>query len=130
MRQYRFLDSGLGSAQTSLATYRAFLVPLFAAILPFACATTPAEVRQIQAAYPDATYETRVEGCDRHPPIMGRRFGRDLRAAVLWSRQVVGSSRLPACEVVISAVIQHEQRPVYYVSRSGSGMRSEGVLLP
>jgi hypothetical protein len=91
------------------------------------CAT-PATVRRIAAAHPEAVYETIAEGCSWHQRTAGRRFGRDLRAAWLWARQVVGAATTLPCNAAIEAVEAGARRPVYRVARDALGHRTEQVL--
>jgi hypothetical protein len=61
---------------------------------------------------------------------MNRRFGGDLRAAWLWSRQVVGAAPALRCEAVIEAVAGGVRQPVYRIGRDSLGRRSESTLPP
>ena len=77
----------------------------------------PAAARQIEAAHAGATYEGTAQGCEWPRGSITRRFGRDISAAVLWGRQVFGTSRLASCEVRIAAV----NKPAYRLRRAASG---------
>ena len=92
------------------------------------CAT-PDVVRRIEASHPGAQYEATALGCGSSGPT-ARRFGRDLRLAVLWSRQVVREARRLPCEVVVEAVTHGAHRPVYRIRWSRDASRTEGAVSP
>ena len=98
------------------------------AMLLAGCAT-PQVVRRIEAAHPGAAYEATTQGCDPGG-VTTRRFGQDLRLAVLWSRQAVRGARLLPCEVVIDAVTGGTRRPVYRVRWTRDSARTEGAMPP
>ena len=89
----------------------------------------PGEVRRIGEAHPGAQYEGAIHGCGAVGPS-GRRFGANLRLAILWSREVVHEARAFPCEVVIEAVDGDARQPVYHVARDRAGVRTEGALPP
>jgi hypothetical protein len=97
------------------------------ATLCVACAA-PQQLVAITRSHPGASYEAETDGCGRRVPV-ARRFGGDLRAAVLWGRTVTDSARAVPCEIVIDAVQADSREPVYQIVRSTS-YREERVLKP
>jgi hypothetical protein len=97
------------------------------ATLCIACAA-PQRLRDITRSHPGASYEAQTDGCGRRVPV-ARRFGGDLRAAVLWSRTVTDSARVVPCQVEIEAVQGGSREPVYRILRSTSH-KEERVLTP
>jgi hypothetical protein len=104
------------------------ILPALLTAAASSCAT-PSAARRIHSAFPDASYEATVQGCEWHPRAGGRRFGHDSRAAVLWARQVVGAARMTTCEVVVDAVKDGARYRVYEVVRDPTGTRAERVLV-
>ncbi|MFL5575528.1 MAG: hypothetical protein ACJ79S_06120 [Gemmatimonadaceae bacterium] len=98
-----------------------------AVALAAGCAT-PAVVRRIESAHPGASYDAAATGCDWRVRSRGRHFGRDLRGAWLWSRQVVGGAQARQCEVVIEAVSGGTHEAVYRIARDSLGRRTESVV--
>lgn len=94
-----------------------------------ACAT-PAIVPRIQAAHPGASYEATARGCGTGE-VSSRRFGANLRLALLWSRQAVRSPRRLPCEVTVEAVAGPTRQPVYRAAQTSmsSGV-TEGPVPP
>ena len=101
---------------------------LVATAVFFTGCAAPAPLKAIQRAHPGASYEAETAGCGARVPA-GRRFGGDLRAAVLWGRVVTDTARVVPCEVVIAAVREDSRVPVYLVARRMSH-REERVLTP
>ena len=89
-----------------------------ATLLVAGCAA-PAEVRRVEAAHPGARYEA-TSTC-APGGAMARRFSGDLRAAVLWSRQVVREARVLPCEVVVEAVRAGQRQSVFRTRRARTG---------
>ena len=106
---------------------RVGLAAMIAAGLAAGCGT-PAVVRRIAAAHPGAEYEATATGCDWRVRSTGRHFGRDLRGAWLWSRQVVGAAPAQRCDVRVEAVVAGTRRLVYRLVRDSLGRRAEEVL--
>ena len=97
-------------------------------ILP-ACAP-PAVVAEIKTRYPAASFVATTRGCELLRSATSRRFGEDLKGAVLWARQVVGTARLSMCEVTVDALTANDRVPVYRVIRGANGRRVEERLVP
>src|SRR5829696_5157911 len=103
------------------------LSALAAAAAASACAA-PALVRQIESSHPGATYDARSQGCDVHVRTAVRRFDHDLKAAVLWSRQAVGTTRFGGCVAVVEAVTDGGREVVYRIGRDGAGVLREETI--
>jgi hypothetical protein len=86
-------------------------------------------VRDVKARYPSASYEASVRGYEWRSSAGVKKFGHDLRSALFWARQVVGTARVSPCEVVIDAVTGADRASVYLVARDASGMRREERLV-
>jgi hypothetical protein len=86
---------------------------------------SPALAR-IPRDHPAATFEATLRGCGSRQ-VAARRFGRELRTAVLWGRQAVDSARVLPCEAVIEAVESGTRRPVYRILRQSSGAVEEAI---
>ena len=89
----------------------------------------PEAVRRIERAHAGSTYEGSTTGCGIRSPTV-RRFGADLRAAVLWARQVVHTARALPCEAVIDAVHGATREGVYRVWQDRNGAAAEGSTRP
>ena len=90
----------------------------------------PEALRRIEAAHPGASYEGSTTGCGAISPT-ARRFGGDLRAAVLWARQAVHTTRALPCEATIEAVsggTGGTHRAVYRVTQRVDGTMVEGAV--
>lgn len=99
------------------------------ALLAAACATGNAVERTITHDNPGAAYETRTDGCG--PRIAsGRKFGNDLRGAILWTGQTADDARALPCVVTVFAVRGDVSRPVYRITRSTTGTRIEAPVAP
>jgi hypothetical protein len=83
-------------------------------------------IERIVREYPTATFEARLRGCGSRQATT-RRFGRELRTAVLWGRQAVDSARVLPCEAVIDAVESGTCRPVYRILHQASGVVEEAL---
>jgi hypothetical protein len=86
----------------------------------------PADLGRIAREHPAAAFEAALAGCGSRQ-LTARRFGRDLRTAVLWSRQAVDTARVLPCEAVIDAVEGGTRRPVYRITRAPGGA-TEGAI--
>jgi hypothetical protein len=108
-------------------TARASVTAASVAALLGGCGT-PEVIRRVAAAHPGATYEATATGCGSTAPA-SRRFGGDLRLAVLWSRETARAARQLPCEIVIDAVTGGSRQPVYRVRLAREG-RTEGAVPP
>ena len=89
----------------------------------------PRAAQLLQVANPGATFEVRLDGCSTRGET-GRRFGRDVRAALLWSSERIHSATYLPCTATVHAVRDGQRRPVYRVSRTREGAYSEALLHP
>ena len=78
-------------------------------------------IARIAHERPTATFEAGLRGCGSRQSTT-RRFGRELRTAVLWGRQAVDSARALPCEAVVEAVEDGARSPVYHILRNARGV--------
>ena len=102
---------------------------LIAVALPLIGCATPSIVREVEGARSADFYEAIASGCDNLQRTEVRRFVA-ARNAVLWARQRVGTAPLLPCEVTLLTVVGATRTPVYMVTQSAAGGRSEQVINP
>ena len=102
---------------------------LLALLLPLIGCATPSIVRAVEGARSADSYEAIASGCDNLQRTEVRRFVA-ARNAVLWARQRVGTAPLLPCDVTLLTVVGATRTPVYMVTRSAAGGRSEQVINP
>jgi hypothetical protein len=109
-----------------LPVSRRFVLAVVAAVGLLACRPPPAAY-PIAAANRGATFEVRLTGCST-VGAAGRRFGPNLRAALLWSSERVHTGSLLPCTATIDAVRGSDRHAVYRVSRTRDGAYVEELV--
>lgn len=119
------LNGGSGSARPDIPTRWVLLGFI---VLAVSC-STPSAIQRIQERHPDAQFEARLTGC-AIPGESARRFGRDARTALLWSRERVRGARYFPCTARIRAVVGADTTDVYHLSLTRDGKYEEHALGP
>jgi hypothetical protein len=101
---------------------------VFGAIVALGC-HQPRAAHPLKIANPGATFEVQLSGCSTTGPT-GRRFGQDVRSAVLWSTERVQTAAYLPCTATIHAVRGGQRAAVYRVSRTRAGAYTEELLHP
>jgi hypothetical protein len=81
----------------------------------------------LEVANPGATFDVRLSGCTTTGET-ARRFGSNLRTALLWSSEQVHNARYFPCTATIEAVTAGQHRAIYRVSRSRDGPYVEQII--
>ena len=87
----------------------------------------PRAAHPLKVANPDATFEVELSGCNT-TGVSGRRFGPNVRTALLWSHERVHTATYLPCTATIAAVRGNERHAVYRVSRTRDGAYVEQLL--
>jgi len=81
----------------------------------------------LELANTGAVFDVRLNGCTTTDPV-GRRFGTNIRTALLWSSEVVHTASYLPCTATIEAVRDGQRRTVYRFSRSRDGAYVETLV--
>jgi hypothetical protein len=73
-----------------------------------------------------ATFEVRLSGCSSTD--IGRRFGHDVRTALLWSSERVHTASYLPCTATMDAVRGNERHTIYRVTRGRDGSYREELV--
>jgi hypothetical protein len=103
-------------------------LPVFGAIVALGC-HPPRAAHPLQVANPGAKFEVQLSGCST-VGATGRRFGPDVRSALLWSSERVHTAAYLPCAATIHAVRGGQRTAVYRVSRARDGAYTEELLHP
>jgi hypothetical protein len=103
-------------------------LPVFGALVALEC-HPPRAAHPLQVANAGATFEVELNGCFTTGPT-GRRFGPDVRAALVWSSERVHTAGYLPCTATIRAVRAGQRTAVYRVSRTRDGAYTEEMLHP
>jgi len=72
-------------------------------------------------------FEVQLSGCST-TGVTGRRFGPNVRTALLWSSERIHTAAYLPCTATIEAVRGTERRAIYRVSRTRDGAYVEELL--
>jgi len=103
-------------------------LPVVAGFVALGC-RPPRAAHPLEIANPGAAFEVELSGCFASGAT-GRRFGPDVRAALLWSSERVHTAVYLPCTATIWAVRGGQRTAVYRVSRSRAGAYTEEMLHP
>jgi hypothetical protein len=81
----------------------------------------------LEVANEGAEFEVRLSGCSTTDAV-GRRFGTNIRTALLWSSEVVHAASYLPCTATIEAVRGTRRHAVYRISRSRDGAYVERLV--
>jgi hypothetical protein len=81
----------------------------------------------LELANKGAEFEVRLTGCST-TGVTGRRFGPNVRTALLWAGERVHTASYLPCTAIIDAVRGPERHAVYRMSRSREGGYVEALV--
>ena len=81
----------------------------------------------LAAANPGATFEVHLTGCS-NTEAAGRRFGHDVRAALLWSSERVHTASYFPCTATMDAVRGTDRHTIYRITRGRDGSYREELV--
>lgn len=99
-----------------------------AGFVAFGC-RPPRAAHPLEIANAGAVFEVELSGCFTSGAT-GRRFGPDVRAALLWTSERVHTAGYLPCTATVRAVCGGQRTAVYRVSRARDGAYSEELLHP
>jgi hypothetical protein len=103
-------------------------LPVLGGLVAVGCHPPPA-AHALQVANPGATFEVLLSGCSTIGAT-GKRFGPDVRSALLWSSERVHAAGYLPCTATIHAVRGAQRTAVYRFSRTREGAYTEQLLQP
>jgi hypothetical protein len=106
--------------------YQSILPALGAATGMLAC-RAPRAAHPLEVANRGAMFEVRLNGCSTRGAT-GRRFGADVRTALLWSSERVHTASYLPCTATIDAVSGSERHVIYRVFRTRDGPYVEELV--
>jgi hypothetical protein len=101
---------------------------VFSALVALGC-RAPGAAHRLQVANPGAAFDVELSGCGT-TGATGRRFGPDVRTALLWSSERVHTAAYLPCTATIQAVRGAQRTAVYRFSRTRDGAYREELLHP
>ena len=107
-------------------TWRDAWLSIVACVSMAACRPHPAE-HPLEIANRGAQFDVRLSGCNTTDPV-GRRFGSNIRPALLWSSEVVHTASYLPCTANIQAVRGTHAQTIYRISRSRDGAYVERLV--
>jgi len=107
--------------------FRRRIYAVAVALLAFSSCRPHRAAHPLELANRGATFEVRLTGCST-AGVTGRRFGTNIRTALLWSGERVHSASYLPCTATIDAVRGVERHAVYRMTHSRDGSYLEEIL--